>query len=495
MAHPAPKESILFIFCDQMRADCLSCAGHPEVRTPHLDALAADGIRFANTITQSPVCVPARMSLFTGRYVHQHGCCDNGSALWPESPNFVRAMREAGHQTACRGKLHLFWRHDTELLMCGPLLERFGFSDGMETTGKCSQGNLRASAYTAHLQGKGLLESFWGDLIRRVQNRRGLGVTFGPSILGEDDHMDGWIMDRGLDFLRQHRADPEPWLLWVGPEGPHDPFDPPAPWSTHYDPATLDPGLRRPTEDPHALEKAAGLQVGRAPDRTIREMRAQYYGNISFIDHKVGQLVGELKQSGRYEHTWIVFASDHGEMLGDFHLAGKEVFHHQACRVPLIIKAPASLPRRPRGVTSQALVELIDVGTTLREIAGGHLPGDQGRSLLPILEGEADPHRHRPSAHAQLGEVYMIQTPARKMVFRNPANPEVLAFYDLAADPGEWHNLRDQRKDEITAFIREEIAPFFASTHETLPAPWKKFAPYASWKGRNPWFEILGQTP
>ena len=289
--------SILFIFCDQFRADCLSSLGHPDVKTPQLDRLARDGVTFRETVTQSPVCVPARMSLFTGRYVHQHGCINNGIQLWPETPNFVRAIRDKGYTTANFGKLHLFWRHDNELLMSEPLLREFGFTDPGETTGKCSEGRVRASAYTEHLKKKGLLEPFWKDLVKRVKNKK-IGVTYGQSILDESDQLDGWLMDHGIKFIRDHQKDDKPWLLWVGPEGPHDPFDPPGKWAKMYDPSKLQVGLRRFSEDPQVLAKSQGKGVKDASDAEIQEMRAQYYGNISFIDHKIGEMIDELQKDG-----------------------------------------------------------------------------------------------------------------------------------------------------------------------------------------------------
>lgn len=485
------KNSILFIFCDQFRADCLSCLGHPDVKTPHLDRLARDGVLFRNTVTQSPVCVPARVSLFSGRYVHQHGCFNNARNLWPETPNFIRAIRDTGYTTANVGKLHLFWRHDNELLMSDPLHRRFGFTDPMETTGKCSEGRVRASVYTEYLKKKGLLEPFWNDLIARVKART-LGVTFGPSILDEKDQMDGWIMDRGIDFLRLHQKDSQPWLLWVGPEGPHDPFDPPGKWAKMYEPAKLQVGIRRLSEDPQAAARALSGAVKDAPDHVVQEMRANYYGNISFIDHKIGEMIDGLKRDGRYDDTWIIFAADHGEMLGDFHLTSKVIFHRQADEVPLIIKPPKSLEGCPRGQVSDALVELIDVATTMRTIAGGDLPGDQGRSLLPLLGGRADLHHHRDSLHSQVQDTCMIRTATRKMVFKNPDQPDVLAFYDLEKDPQEFKNLRHERVAEIEAFIENEVKPFYASTRDKLPPQWNPGPPYAAWGNRNPHFEILG---
>jgi arylsulfatase A-like enzyme len=491
----AGPETILFVLTDQMRADCVGAFGHPVVRTPTLDALVADGIGFRRVVTQAPLCVPARMCLFTGRYVHQTGCLNNGRGLWPETDNFVRRLRDAGRRTACRGKLHLFWRHDNELLMSDPMLRRFGFDDPMETTGKASQGRLRASAYTEFLRSRGRLEAHWKWLWEIVRHRP-VGVSFGPSILDEDEQMDGWIMDRGRDYVNAHLHDDRPFFAWVGPEGPHDPFDPPGDWATMYDPDAVDPPLRRLSEDPLARQRGEKGREKDADDALLRRMRALYYGNISFIDHKLGQIVDDLKRAGAYDRTWIVFASDHGEMLGDFHCTTKTLFHRQSVEVPLIIKPPARLAKAPRGQVSDALVELIDLGATFLDIAGGELPGDRGRSLMPILTGETDPAAHRDVVRSQVNANHMVQTADRKLIYRTEdprgleAGHELLSFFDLEADPRELHNGLDDRRAEAEAFFAEHEPGFYRETTDHLPPQWKDEAPHQHW-GRNPLLDAL----
>ena len=475
--------------CDQWRPDCLSSLGHPHVRTPHLDALATDGVTFRRAITQSPLCTPSRMSFLSGRYVHQHGCNQNWISLWPETPNMVRAVRDAGYQTANRGKLHLYWRHDNELLMSEPLLNEFGFTDPLETTGKCSQGKFRASAYSEHLRHKGLLTEFWADLWERVRTRT-LGVTYGRSILSADDHIDAWLMDRGRAYITEHAQDTTPWFLWVGPPGPHDPFDPPEEWAEMYDPASLNVGLRRFSENPIDRTRAEQMQVKDASDDEIRRMRALYYGGISFIDHKIGQMIQDLKDQDIYDDTWIIFTADHGEFLGDFHLTTKGHFHWQADRIPLIIKPPATLSKAPRNIGSDALVEFIDIATTIRNIAGGDLPGDRGRSLLPLLSGEQPSDRHRDVVHSQIGDTYMMMTDHHKIIFRDKDKPDIQAFYDVQQDPGELRNIRDDSSDDASRMLIDIVAPFFTDTADTLPSPWQDASPWQQWD-RYPHLDIL----
>ncbi len=501
--HPTPAadgpEHIVFVFADQMRADCLSGFGHPVVQTPTLDALIADGVGFRRVITQAPLCVPARMSLFSGRYVHQHGCANNGVGFWPETDNIVRRMRDAGYVTGCRGKLHLFWRHDNELPMSDGMLRRFGFDDPMETTGKASEGRLRASAYTEFLKSRGLLEKHMTWLWDHVRART-VGVSFAPSILGEDEQMDGWIMDRGREMVADHLEDDRPMLAWIGPEGPHDPFDPPGQWARMYDPAEVDLPILRRSEDPAASRRARFDEPAQADEALLRGMRALYYGNISFIDHKLGRIVEDLKARGAYDRTWIVFAADHGEMLGDFLCTTKTLFHRQAVETPLVIKPPARLGGCPRGTVSDALVELIDVGSTFLDIAGGSIEGDRGRSLLPILSGQAPPDAHRLSARSQVNAAHMLQTPELKLIYRteDPRSLEegweLETLFDLREDPHELHNRLSDEPQRAEALFEAHEPGFYAETADRLGPQWPDEAPFRHW-GRYPILDVLDEGP
>ncbi len=475
------RPNVVLVLADQWRPDCLSALGHPDVQTPRIDALAKEGVIFNQTVTQSPVCVPARACLFSGRYPHQLGILKNGSGLWPESPNFVRAVRDAGYQTANRGKLHLFWRHDNELLMSDFMHRRFGFTDPLETTGKCSEGRLRASAYSEHLRGIDRLQPFFRDLWLRTRSRP-LGVSCGPSILNEENHIDAWLLELGREYIAEHANDPNPYFLWLGPPGPHDPFDPPDEWATRYDPTQIkDVGLRQFSSQPKLRERAQKMGLKDADDAEIRRMRALYYGNISMIDYKIGHLVDELKKQGRYDDTWIIVTADHGEFLGDYHLTMKSAFHRVADQVPLVIKPPASYENCPRGLVSNALVELIDVGTTIREISGGELDGDLGKSLLPMLSGSASSDQHRSLAYSQLGQTGMARDERFKIVFNREDGNDIEAFYDLQEDPQELNNLAESQAQAAQAMMKDKVEPFFERTSERWDKPWKVQYPFQSW--------------
>lgn len=486
------RDSILFIFTDQHRADALGAAGDGVIRTPHLDRLAREGVLFRQTYCQSPVCMPSRSSVFSGRYPHQHGILGNGATIWPDSPCFVRAVRDRGWHTAVIGKLHFTWRHDVEMLCAQPLLWRLGFSDPHETTGKMSAGNLRVSEYSEHLRARGLLDGYYRDLLRRVAAGPALG-EHGPSLLGEDDQLDGWIGNRAVQWLASH--DGRPFLLWVGPPGPHNPFDPPEPYASLYRADDMPDGISQLADDPHAAPRARHLGDGPSDRAAVRAIRTQYYGNVSLIDARIGAMLGTLEARGALEHTWVIYASDHGEFLGDRGLWGKSEFYAESVRVPLIVRPPDRLREAVRGQTSDALVELIDVSRTILDIAGADPDGHQGRSLLPLLLGQSPLDRHRGAVFSEIDQRLMVCTGREKLVVARQSL-EPLSYWDLTLDPRELTNRAPDpgARPAIDRLIAERIRPFLERTPADMGEPWAIVAPYGRW-GRNPLRERVWQVP
>ncbi|QOR71098.1 sulfatase-like hydrolase/transferase [Ruania alkalisoli] len=464
------RPNVLLVMTDQQRWDALAHAGTFPVQTPNLDRLADDGVWFRRTYVQSPLCVPSRASLLTGRYVHQHGCQDNDHSLWPEAPSFVRSLQDEGYRTANVGKLHFTWFHDVELLAADPILRRMGFDEPLETTGKMSRGNVRASPYTEHLRSKGLLEGYLDDLLTRVEDGP---YEARPSILDEEDHIDGWVMRGAADWLSA--VETEPFFCWVGPPGPHDPFDPPEPYASLYDPADMPLG---PLDYQYPVgPSVASKDVPDATPEQIQRMRAMYLANVTYIDAWVGRLMQVLRDRDLLSDTWVIFCSDHGEMLGDHKLVGKAQFFDPAVRVPLIVRPPDG-SGYARGMVRDSLVELIDVSATILDIAGTSLDGHQGRSLLPLLREES-PDRHRDVVLSQVEDRQMISDGRHKVEIQDGL---VLHAFDTVTDPGEvadavgsgaaWiHDLAD-RADRAFA------------TGPALGVPWPHLTPYQHW-GRN----------
>ncbi len=490
MAHDVTEQrpaNIVLIMTDQQRWDMLGCAGRFPVLTPAMDRLAREGTWFRRAYTNAPLCVPSRMSFFSGRYMHQHGCRDNNKLLWPESPSFVRALRDAGYRTANIGKLHYTWQHDLEILVSQPLLKAMGFTDPCETTGKMSGGNLRASPYSEHLRACGLLEEYHRDLLRRVAAGPIAAYAMRPSMLSEENHIDGWLLHRAAEWIS--RNDAAPFFLWAGPPGPHDPFDPPEPYASRYRPEEMPIG---PLDSPPVRLDGNKKRLPDATPRQIQEMRTQYLGNVTYIDDGIGRILAALEARGQLANTWVILCSDHGEMLGDHRLLNKSEFFEQAVRVPLLVRPPDTLAV-PRGIVSDALVELIDLSATLADIGGAAMAGARGRSLLPIMRGEVPPGRHRDAVVSELGDRLMLRTEDWKLIVAGD-DRQPQSLWSMANDPDEMRNrAAEPEMAGVIANLQAHIRDFLAATPADLPAPWQHLVPYGQW-GRNPLRALDGDT-
>lgn len=491
----ADRDNIVFILTDQHRADALGAAGEDAIQTPHLDRLAAEGVLFTHAYCQSPVCQPSRASLFSGRYPHQHGIFLNGATLWPDAPSFVRSLQSTGLHTAVIGKLHYTWRPDLDMITHSPLLWRLGFDDPHETTGKMSAGGFKTSEYTEYLRARGLLRRFYLDLHRRVEAGPAGQAIHGPSALPEESHIDAWIGDQAVGWLKRH--DGNPFFLWVGPPGPHNPFDPPQPYASMYHPDDMSGGIATPATDPVAAMKLARFRLSTTDRILVREMRTQYYGNISLIDNRVGQIMSTLRHRGFLHNTWVIYSSDHGELLGDHGLLWKSQFYEPAVAVPLIIRPPDRLDHATRGVTYGGLVELLDVTATMLEIAGTDLPGQGGRSLLKHLVDavRTDGDLHRTAVFSEIDSRLMVRTEHHKLVV-GADDLRPLSFWDLTTDPQETVNLAERPEADpiVKSLIQDHVEPFLARTPPDLGEPWRVVVPWHHWP-RDPRPDVMNAMP
>ncbi len=431
------RPNVLLITADQMRHDCLSTAGHPVVQTPNLDALVNRGVRFSNAYTPYPVCVPARMSILSGQYAHAHGAIGNGSMLPPGQPTVASLTREVGYRTAAFGKMH-FW----------PPFAQVGF-EHMRLAEQNGSGWKVDDYHSDYLAQRGLVDQW--DLWDQHQPYHDQAppeywACFGAraSELPEEHYHTTWIATETIEWLKT--SDGRPFFAWTSFIKPHHPFDPPKPWDAMYDPSVIPP-LGDASE---AMAKPLMTAGGRRdPRRAFFDQRslsqqdyarvaAMYYATISQIDHQVGRIVATLSEMGQLDNTFIIFASDHGDYMGDFGLMLKapSIPYDALSRVPLIVAGPGCRP-----TTSEALVSLVDLLPTVANLAGAPIPRFvQGHDLAPLLKGAAGEGKGwRDAVFSESHDVKAVRTARYKYLYNQRLGIEEL--YDLDNDPHEQHDI------------------------------------------------------
>ncbi len=469
------QPNILFIMADQFRADALGCAGG-WTRTPHLDRIAGQGVRFANCVTTSPICIPARASLASGLYPHNTGLWTNKGYTLPEHwRTWMSAIRDAGYRTSLFGKTHLH-RHggDQDLRDRAPLLHAYGLDDVDETTGPHAAASTRCRM-TDLWEQHGLYQAFKDDLKFRQWGR---GLSTHPSPLGREFHYDAYVGQAAAAYLRAYDRD-QPWFCWTSFGGPHEPWDAPEPYDRMFDPATMPapvPRIQgcdgRPVGglDHHFdLYDRRQREVSKIPlnDETARKLQANYAGKIALIDEQIGAILRVVEARGELDHTVIVFTSDHGEMNGDHGLIYKSCFLDGAARVPLLVSAPAMRREGAAGRVCQAPAELIDVGPTLVELAGAEWKWEQhGVSLAPAL---ADPNaRQREDALCEFEGEVMLLTDRWKAAINTAG--QIYLLIDRLADPAEQRNLAgDPSLRDTETALRLRILERLAGSQRQVP--------------------------
>jgi len=405
-----PAKNILWIMCDQLRFDYLSCAGHPTLETPHIDALAKRGVRFSNAYVQSPICGPSRMSFYTGRYVRSHGSTWNGVPLRVGEPTLGDHLGEIGVRTVLIGKTHMKADLEgmarlgidpdsiigTRVAECG--FEPFERDDGLHPDGPYDPD----PDYDAYLREQGYGgDNPWEQWANSAEDADGeilsgwlMENADKPARVPEEHSETAYMTDRAMAFIREAKADGRPWCAHLSYIKPHWPYIVPAPYHDLYGPNQVVPAIRsnRETQDPHPVY-ASYMQerfskVYSRPGVRERVIPA-YMGLIKQIDDHVGRLVAFLEAEGLSDSTMIVFTSDHGDYLGDHWLGEKELFHEMSVKIPLIVVDPSTEADATRGTVSDALVEAIDLAPTFLEAFGGDARPHvlEGHSLLPLLHG------------------------------------------------------------------------------------------------------------
>jgi len=444
------QPNLLLIMDDQHRHDYLGSAGASFINTPHLDRLADNGIRFSQCITNCPVCAPSRIALASGYQPSRIGSQGNNSYLSGQVTTYYQRLRDAGYRVGCVGKLDLA-KPDSYNGRNGdrPRVYGWGFTHPVECEGKMHAGmnDEPRGPYGFWLQERGLYDAFRADYKQRAA-RGWIKEASYDSVLPADAFEDAYIGQRSVEWI-ETISDDYPWHLFVSFVGPHDPFDPPSEYSDRYRHAEMPPPIES------SLSSKPDWVNNRRVDMTAEEVahtRRQYCGATELIDDQVGAIIDAVARRGMMDNTYIIFASDHGEMLGDHGLYTKSLPYEASIRVPLIVTGPGINSRH----TSDALVELIDVNPTICSLAG--LPPQDGIdacSFGDILLNDVQTHREE--AVSAIRNFRLIRTQDYKLIQHEN---DITELYDLRNDPDELHSV-SKHHPEVVRDLQNRLGPRF----------------------------------
>lgn len=453
---------------DELRADALGYAGHSVFRTPHIDRLAQAGAIFTRAYCASPLCMPARASMISGLWPHNHHIQDNAGHLPPDDETYAQLLQRAGYQTAAIGKLH-FWPDDPgrSFVEHEPYVHARGFADVHEIPGPASL--TKTDSYLSRRwRDLGLLDAYRADFRRRQQASRAGGAAAWASPLPVEEYADSYVGARAVEWLERY-DNVAPFLLHVSFGGPHPPFDAPEPYASMYDPATLPDPVPPSTPDAwlpgrvrdRMLAGRTSLPSAEA-SRVARERMASYGGKIALIDEWIGRILHTLDARGFTQQTLVIFLSDHGEMGGDHGRYNKSIFYEGAACIPLILRWPGSVPP---GRRVDALVEQVDLFATVVAAAGAPPSGrSSARSLLPAASGAPLPEAMpRDAVFAELKREVMVCTERYK--YAVDAHGRGYLLFDLTQDPHEQRNLIGHPVSAtIEPDLRERLLTWLVST-------------------------------
>lgn len=466
--------NILFITADQWRGECLSALGHPQVKTPNLDAIAADGVTFKRHYAQATPCGPARASIYTGMYLHNHRSVLNGTPLDNRHTNLALEVRKSGYKPALFGYTDVsldprqFASGDYAVKTYEGVLPGFVPVVHVNSAAKPWLADLKAKGYQVPDEAKKMLSPQTG--YAAAANK---GKTFAPTKFKAEDSRTAFLVDEAIKYLsvRQNQS----WFVYLSFLSPHPPYIAPEPFHDLYDANDMPLPVRRKTPQEeatqhpwleHYLFNQSGdhYTVGANPrdnlslsDLELRQIKATYYGMMSEVDAQIGRLIDYLKQIGAYENTLIIFTSDHGDMQGDHWMLSKSCYFDQAFHVPMIVRDPAAGADRSRGSRVEAFTESVDVMPTILDWAELDIPAQcDGYSLLPFCRDQ-QPENWRQEYHAEFdlrspypyGQKIPLDLEERKCMVSITRGERYKyvhfsglpsLFFDLEDDPNEFIN-------------------------------------------------------
>lgn len=433
------RPNILLITTDQQRFDTIAALGNNEIYTPHLNWLVDEGISFTRSYSDCPVCMPARATIMTGKPAYSHGLLDNHNDKLPmaENQTFPSILCKNGYQTRAEGKLHFY-----------PMRTYYGiehadlpmdYFNEMRKYGK--------SSTRTHGIGENEMEPF-------------------INTIDERDTLTHWIVDKSVEFI-ENRDPTRPFFLWTSFPKPHPPLDPNLSyWELYRDAPLAPPVIGDWSKESNQLSMAYYEStyrlnnIQRMSEHQLTQVKRAYYACISQIDYNLGILFARMRELNLMENTWIIFTSDHGDMLGDHKMGAKSVFLEGSAHIPMIIKPPVEFGKsheKYSGVRCDKIVTLADIMPTILSICGIECPEDiEGINMIDCLENNQER-----SFYGNYADIYFAVIDKGWKYLWTPLGGSELMF-NLDNDPYEKLNLADkeeyaQRKEYLKNIMISEM--------------------------------------
>ncbi len=341
--------NIVFIITDQMRGDALSCLGNPNARTPNLDMMAENGVLFENGFCNNPICVPSRMSIFSGLYPHQHGALNNGGPFFNSAENTLfELFKNEGYKIGFIGKNHM--------------MEKTVLEDSADLCNIRGRESFRAYS--------NFVTPFWHC------------DTYEPS----EKCYTTVNTDEGIEFINDIDR---PFFLYISHFDPHPPYMAPSEYTSRFSSKEMIIPEYVPASDltPRLDDFYRGCKYNEIKDSDLTETFRYYYASITYIDDMVGRVINALKKKGILDNTIVIFTSDHGDFMGEHRMVRKGMFHYDALlHVPMVWYAPGLIEKRFR---VKSFAQSVDYMPTIADFLDIDIKKSlPGRSLKPILQGQ-----------------------------------------------------------------------------------------------------------
>ena len=483
-------KNILFIMCDQLRADYLSCYGHPFINTPNIDKIAKMSVLFRHAYCQAPLCGPSRASFYTGRYLASHGASANADPLKLGERSLGDYLQDLNYRTVLVGKSEVRTNQDAlagiqidQHSEKGRSLVQGGFEYFERLEGIYTDEIVPDDlGYKDYLLSKGYEgKNPWENWANSAFDEHGKKVSGWqmrnanlPAAVSEEHSETAYTTDRALEFLSAV-GNEDQWCLHLSYIKPHWPYLVPSPYHSLYTKKHILPAVRDSVEknSPHPVLKAFQEELysqNFSRDEVRERVIPAYMGLIKQVDDHLGRVFDKLKSMELMDSTLIIFTSDHGDYLGDHWLGEKDLFHEPSVRIPLIVYDPDTMAKESRGSLNEEFVEAVDILPTIVEYAGGKVCKQrvEGKSLLSFTRGIDAPEHRREYTISQIDysdrgprislnlhpydcRAHMIRNKEWKYILHEKYRPQL---YDMKNDPEEFFDLGDSPE---YASVRDEM--------------------------------------